>query len=150
MLLEYEEAPVTPQLLARLWENLWPRGIEELSRLGLRKYEGYMLFMGNAERADNAVILTHEKQPILVAGIVSENGESFTFMQASADFDSHALAIVRILRRWIKQYAPPSLYIYSVCVHPGTPKFFKVLGFLPDGWEGRTQAGYPLFRFQRR
>jgi hypothetical protein len=87
---------------------------------------------------------------VLVAGIVKEPAESFTFMQSVADFDEHLVAIIRQIRKTVRAYKDDPLYIYSVCVHPGTERFFQAIGFRADNWQQMLPSGHPLYRFTRR
>ena len=80
--------------------------------------------------------------------IVEYDGNGSTWFQATEEFEQHALQITRELKRRCAAYPKP-LYIYSVCVHPGTTRFFKTLGFLPDAWLEMTRTGHPLYRFRR-
>ena len=145
----YEEVPVTAPVLAWMWASLWERGVEEFSRVGLTSQQGFDLFMEHAAKAERSGILCCDGKPVAVAGVVQEPAESFTFMQATRDFDDHARAIVRWLRRRLNGCRPP-LHIYSVCVHPGTERFFRALGFRRDEWQHLLPSGHPLFRFKRR
>lgn len=143
-----ETAPVTPPRLHDVLARLWPRGEEELRRLGLDKQQAFNRFMGYALGGPRSGIALDRGRPVLASGVARENGELFTWFIATDDFDDHASAITRLMRR--QTHDLPGLRIYSVCVHPDTARWFHVLGFDRDEWEGVTPVGYPLFRFTRR
>lgn len=140
------EVPVTPQLLAYVLQNLWPRGEEELRRLGLSKADAFQRFWEYTKLGRSAVLVADE--PVIVTGIATED-ESFTWFQATDQFDRHARAITKYLRAQIKKHDGP-LYIYSVCVHPDTEKWFRVLGFVPTDYQERLLSGALLRRFERK
>ncbi len=145
----YCTAPVTPELLAGVWSDLWDRGHEEFRRLGLSPSEALALCERFAEQAADSVILLADGKPVLAAGITPETDSAFTWMQATTDFDRHARPIIKLLRKRIRAYAGP-LFIYSTLVHPESAKFYQVLGFELDGWHGKTATGAALYRFIRR
>lgn len=149
--MSYELVPVTPQLLARLWANLWERGVVELERLGLSIHYGFYVFLDYASRASSSVALTCDGKPVFIAMAVKEGDEYFTAMQATKDFDRHVRPIIKTLRKRLGEFKEDPLYIYSVCVHHQTPRFFNALGFALDGaWQGETKTGHPIYRFARR
>ncbi len=147
--MQYKVVPITPQLLAGVWDDLWERGAEEFRRIGISPNEALCACVGFAQNAVDSVILLADDKPVLVAGICPDEGGAFTWMQATKDFDQHALAIIRLLRNRIRAYTGP-LYLYSTLVHPASAKFYHVLGFAPDDWQGKTPAGAALYRFKRR
>ena len=146
----YELVAWTPHFLAQLWSELWPRGETELGWLGYTMSEGFMLFMQHLRNAEVSGILLRGDKPVFVGGIVREKNESFTFMQATKDFDSHARPIMRVLREKVRTYPPGPLHVYSVCVHPGTERFFRAIGFEREDWKQMLPTGHPLYRFKRR
>lgn len=143
----YTEAPITPDILRIVLGNLWERGAEELRRLGMSADECLARFWWYAQTGKSGALLA-DGLPVMVAGIHEDGSEAFTWFQATDDFDQHAVAITRVLRRRIKEY-PGSVFIYSVCCHEKTERWFKALGMRPDGWTALTTKGYPLRRFAR-
>jgi hypothetical protein len=128
-------------------DNLWPRGIEEFARLGVTKEQAFTRFSDYIATGKRPIALVFDR-PVVVTGIGTEGGEQFTWFIATDEFERHASAITRQIRREARHFDP--LYIYSVCVHPDTEKWFRVLGFEKQDWRGTTSAGWPLFRFKRK
>jgi hypothetical protein len=128
-------------------DNLWPRGVEEFERLGVTKEQAFDRFSGYIATGLRPIALVFDR-PVVVTGIGTEGGEQFTWFIATDEFERHASAITRQIRREARHFDP--LYIYSVCVHPDTEKWFRVLGFEKQDWRGTTAAGWPLFRFKRK
>jgi hypothetical protein len=145
----WTEHPVEPRLLARLWAHLWPRGLEEFARLGLTQEQALWRFLCMAERSDDARILCLDGEPVLVIGTVLDDGEWCSFFQATSAFEKHGRQITKRVRRWLRD-TPHPVTIYSVLVHPEAARWFCALGFAQDEWQGKTEAGVPLFRFRRR
>jgi len=145
----YTEHPVTPELLARLWANLWDRGKTEFERWGSTMDEEFHRFLTYAENATQSAIFCADGAPVLVAGICPEGNAAFTFMEATQDFERHYVFIVRTLRRRSKTHKG-TLYIYSVLIHPLAEKFFHSIGYERDEWVGQTAAKWPLYRFKRK
>jgi hypothetical protein len=143
----YSEEPVTPEGLAVIFANLWQRGKDEFARNGISMQDAFRMFLHYAKLGRSGILLA-DGVPIMASGIATENGESFTWFQATEAFDRHAMQITKTLRREAKAHVGP-LYIYSVLVHPQTERWFKALGFVRDQWEGKTAAQCPLFRFKR-
>ena len=145
----YAQIPITPDILSQVFDHLWPRGREELRRVGIGIADAYQSFM-EWSRTGRSGALTADGVPVLVCGIYPESDRSaFTYMACSEDFDKHWRAITRTMRRELKAW-PGVVYIYSVCVHDEAEAFFRVLGFERDGWTGRTAAGHALYRFSRK
>ncbi len=145
----YQAVPVTPKLLAGVWDDLWERGVEELRRYGISKNEALCACMEFAQRSVDSVILLADDKPVLVAGICPNDGAAFTWMQATNDFEQHSRAIIRLLRKRIRAYSG-LLYLYSPLVHPDAARFFHVLGFDTDDWHSVSVTGATLHRFIRR
>lgn len=144
----YQETAVTPELLAVLWSRLWQRGRDEFAAHDMSLQDAFWLFLRYAQDGRSGILLA-DGEPVLVAGIAPDRGTSFTWFQATDDFEKHALAITRTLRKAVKAHDGP-LHIFSVLIHPKAERWFKSLGFNKDNWEGRTAAGKPLYRFGRQ
>ena len=141
--------PVTPAALAFVLQNLWPRGVEEMNRLGLNTLQAFARFMAYAEMPDaDAAILSVDGEPIVAVGIASEGEERFTWFIATSQFDAHGKAITKFIRRYVREHEG-ALCIYSVCVHPDTEKWFRLLGFVRSAWVSETREGWPLYRFEK-
>jgi hypothetical protein len=145
--LTYTQHPVTPELLARLWANLWERGHEEFRRNGLTLQQAFGLFLHHSQVGDSG-ILCADGQPVLVAGVFQNGPEVTTFMEATQDFERHYRQIVRVIRSFVRK-REGDIFIYSVTVHPKSARFFRALGFVPDVWQGQTPTGATLYRFKR-
>lgn len=146
----YTEVPVTREMLRGVWSRLWPRGVEEFARNGIALRDGFDWFLHMAQRSVHSGILCADGSPVLVAGIIEAlPGIAQTFMQATVDFESHVLPIMRVMRKGSKAYHG-DLHIYSVCVHPEAARFFQALGYEQESWVGKTKAGHPLYRFKRK
>lgn len=141
----YTEIAVTPATLDAVLANLWPRGREELRRLGLTINAARARFMRYVGAGESVALLA-DGEPVMVCGVVNEDGEAVTWFQATSAFEQHALAITRWLRR---QLRCREVFIYSCCVHDNAARWFHALGMEPDGWRGRTPLGFPLTRFAR-
>lgn len=146
--MQYRQDAVTPPALAFVLAHLWERGVEELRRIGLSRDEAFARFMDYAQRGRSGVMYADDV-PVLACGTCPEEGGRFTWFQATDAFVDHAIQITRWLRKELKRDEGP-VYIYSVCVHPETERWFHALGCERDGWVGRTAAGFPLYRFARR
>ncbi len=110
--------------------------------------EQFHRFLAYAENGTESAIFCADGEPVLVAGICPDGNSSFTFMEATRDFNDHYLFIVRTLRKRSKSSG--DLYIYSVLVHPLAARFFRAIGYERDEWESKTAAGWPLYRFKRK
>lgn len=144
----YRTEPVTADGLQYLLDHLWPRGVEELRRLGLTHEQALRRFMGYAGRG-RAGVLSADDVPLIATGTCTEDGERFTWFIATDAFEQHPIAITRFLRRHL-QTEPTPIHIYSVCIHPDTARWFAALGFRrSEHWIGTTPAGYPIWRFVR-
>ncbi len=146
---KYTVVPITPQLLALVWIELWDRGLEEFRRIGWSLDHAFYAFMDYAQKMTAGGILLADDTPILVAGICPHEDGAFTFMQATGQFDNHKLAITRTMRRYIKAHVGP-LHLYSPLVHPDAARFYKVLGMTLDDWQGTSPTGAAVYRFKRR
>lgn len=147
---EYTEEPVTPELVARLWANMWERGVEEITRHGFTLEAALPRFL-EWSHDGYARVICADGEPVTIVGLCADGelGHPFTFMQASTAFDEHYREVIRRIRKFLKKH-PGELYIYSAAVHPQTEGFFRVLGFVRDDWQGMTPAGWPLYRFKRK
>jgi hypothetical protein len=141
------EVPVTDAAIAYVLRNLWPRGVTELELLGLS--DPFRYFRDCATHGHRSGVLEHEGTPVLVSGIAADADGAFTWFQATTEFDKHAAEITRRLRREAKAY-PASLSIYSVCVHPDTERWFRVLGFSRSSYTRVLLSKATLYRFDRR
>jgi hypothetical protein len=128
--------------------NAWERGKTELEMLGLDAERAVSQFVDFTKKGGSWVGVVDDV-PVAVTGIVTDDPTPFTWFQATDGFHENASRITRQLRLGVKAHQG-DLYIYSVCVHPDTEKWFKVLGFVRDGWTGLTPAGFTLYRFVRR
>lgn len=142
------DVPVTDDNLRYVLTNLWPRGVQELALLGLTRDTAFTQFRQYA-RGYKSRVLEHEGVPVVAVGIDSDEGGAFTWFQATEAFETHASAITRYIRREAKAYHGP-LSIYSVCVHPATERWFRVLGFDRNSTYARALPHAVLYRFDRR
>lgn len=140
--------PATLETTLYVLDNLWPRGEEELRLLSLSKEDALYRFLHYAKLGRNQTLWGDDGLPVVIVGIATEDGESFTWFQATSHFDRYAMQITRHIRREAAAHAGP-LHIYSVCVHPDTERWFRVMGFLPDGFEQSLPSGATLRRFTR-
>lgn len=140
--------PVTAQSLLYVLCNLWPRGEKELEALGLNKAQAFYRFADYCHHGRNQT-LSFDGRPCVVVGIATEDDEAFTWFQATSEFEKHASQITRHIRREAAAHKGP-LYIYSVCIHPDTAKWFRVMGFMPDDdFKQSLPSGATLRRFSR-
>lgn len=140
--------PATREAILYVLSYLWPRGEEELAKLGLSKAEAYYRFADYANHGRNQALI-FDGVPAAVVGIATEGHESFTWFQATNEFEKYASQITRHIRREAAAHKGP-LYIYSVCVHPNTERWFRVLGFMPDNHSQTLPTGAELLRFKRK
>lgn len=140
--------PATREAILYVLSYLWPRGEEELRQLGLSKAEAYYRFADYANHGRNQALI-FDGVPAAVVGIATEGHESFTWFQATNEFEKYASQITRHIRREAAAHKGP-LYIYSVCVHPDTERWFRVLGFMPDNHSQTLPTGAELLRFKRK
>ena len=140
-------SPVTADTALYVLDKLWPRGEEELRQLGLSKEDAFYRFLHYATLGRNQT-LWFDGKPVVIVGIATEGDESFTWFQATDDFERHAGQITRHIRREAAQHGGP-LHIYSVCVHPDTGRWFRVMGFVQDVFSQRLPSGATLRRFTR-
>jgi hypothetical protein len=144
----YTETAVTPLLLSALYARLWPRGVEEIRRVGITLADAYQSMLEWAKAGRSGVLLA-DGEPVLVCGIYPDAAGAFTWMAARDDFERHYRAMVRTMRHELAKW-PGTVYIYSVCVDQRAERFFNALGCERDGWAGRTPTGAALYRFTRR
>lgn len=144
------EAPVTPERLMFVLDHLWDRGKSEMVLLGLDKPAAFARFMGYARNGRKARVLEADGVPVVAVGGASEPDEQtdFTWFVATNEFEKHARAITRYIRAETKAYPGP-LCIYSVCLHPDTAKWFRVLGYAPTDYAKRLPSGATLHKFER-
>ena len=140
--------PVSRDHILYVLSYLWPRGEEELQRLGLGKAEAYYRFADYCHHGRNHALIWDGK-PVAIVGICNDADESFTWFQATDEFADHAGQITRHIRREAAAHKGP-LYIYSVCVHPDTERWFRVLGFINDNNSQTLPTGATLMRFKRK
>jgi len=140
--------PVTEAHIKSILDNLWQRGEEELFQYGLDKESAFLRFVHYAKIGISKTYIINSN-PILACGIVTQKGESFTWFIATSNFSNHALGITHFLHREVMKHKG-DLYIYSTCIHPDTQRWFNILGFNEDKWDGKTKSGFKLFRFKRR
>lgn len=137
--------PASPSNIRYVLDHLWPRGQQELQQLGLTQAQAQVRLQDYAATGVRSGTLIAER-PIVITGIASARAGDFTWFQATDEFEQYASAITRFIRRQAQGYARP-LSIYSVCVHPDSARWFRVLGFTPDGWEQQLATGATLHRF---
>lgn len=142
------EKPIDAKNLWHVLAHLWPRGEIEIQRLGLTREQLFYRFWDYAAHGRSGS-LEFDGVPAAVTGIATEGGESFTWFQATPAFEQHAKAITKHIRRVAGEHRGP-LFIYSVCVHPETERWFRVLRFTPDGHEQQLPTGATLRRFKRK
>ena len=144
------ERPITPQALRYVLAHLWPRGVEELRLLGVTKDGAYSRFLSYARHpwGHTPCVLEFDGVPAVVFGVSGDDGGAFTWFQATDAFEQYAGEITRYIRREAKAYTVP-LFIYSVCVHPDTARWFRVLGFAPTEKVRELPSGALLRQFER-
>lgn len=144
------EAPVTDNRLLHVLAHLWPRGVDELQRMGRTLEDTFYRFRHFAATGYKARVLEFDGAPVVVVGIAFDELGAFTWFQATGDFDRHASAITRYVRREAAAFPGP-LSIYSTCVHPDTARWFRVLGFRRDEtYSCVLPSGATQFKFDRR
>lgn len=130
-------APYVPYVFS----HLWARGIEELAGVGMTPEQAAEYALGMCERDESYAFVADA--PVCVFGVC----DGATWFQATEEFTKHHAAITEALR---DMSAGRDCVIYSQCVHPRTAAWFKRIGFEPDGWQGQTVTGKPLYRFRRK
>lgn len=145
---DYQVRPINHMDLAHIIWNLWPRGLEELGRIGVTPWQAFERFKRCVGEGGRHITLWAGSQPVMASGIGRQNNEYVTWFIATNEFNQHYRAITRTLKRECDVHAKP-IMIYSVTVHPLTERWFQSLGFSRDAWEGKTGEGYPMYRFRR-
>lgn len=143
------ELPVTDERLRYVLDHLWTRGVVELGLLGATKEQAFTRFQRYVRDGYRSAVLEADGVPVIAVGIASDEGGAFTWFQATDQFDRHARFITRAVRRAAKDYPGESLVIYSVCVHPDTARWFRVLGFVPTDYAQTLPTGATLRKFER-
>lgn len=143
----YTRCAITPDKLAHIWANLWERGKQEFAALGISLSLGFAMFLDY--KAAESFILLADDEPVLVCGIVRlDDGDSFTFMQATTAFDKHYREIMRVMRRGSRRHGG-NIYIYSPLIHDKAARFFQAIGYERDDWSGKSSTGRQISRFRR-
>jgi len=130
---------------------MWHRGRVELAELGISRRQ----WLDDWKRriaADNAVAF--DKHAILGCDWVAE-GICTTAFQASTSFEQEGLRITKEMRRAIpglmQRIGAKEARVHSLCVDPGAPKWFRLLGFEEDmDFPIERRGAYFLRRFVRR
>ena len=143
------ERPCTTDSIYYVLSHLWARGKEELRRLDMDWERALYRFAHYAQTGHKARSLWADERPVVVVGIASDGGEAFTWFQATDEFDRHALAITKYIRKEAAAFDGP-LCIYSVCVHPQTERWFRALGFAPTDHAETLPTGATLRKFERK
>lgn len=145
------EVPATPERIGYVLRNLWVRGEKELILNGLSKKDAFQTFCEYTKGHYAGCLVDEEGVPVLVAGIVDDHGESYTWFLATERFNDFASEVTRYVRRVIQRHKTDPVRIYSVCVHPDTEKWFRVLGCDKDeDFALSLPSGATLYRFKRR
>ena len=145
----YTQHPIEPMLLARLWADMWPRGVEEIARLGFTLDEAFHRFLAYAKEGPDSMILCADGVPVLVTGVCPEDDYLFTYLQCSNAFPRHSLHATRVLRKRAAVQKIRPIFVYSPLVHEESARWLCALGFKRDVWQGTTAAGWPLYRFRK-
>jgi len=144
--LRQEEA--TPGRIDYIFDTLWDRGKEELRLLGHTSFTAKRLAREYVSTGISSGVLSGEN-PVLITGITREpDGRAITWFQATDEFTRYVEPITRLMRHECECFGQ-ELSIYSVCVHPQTEKWFRILGFKLDGWMEKLPTGGWLRRFVR-
>jgi hypothetical protein len=138
--------PITKERVDYVFAHLWPRGVEELKRLGVDLETAARNCVKWAVHGHCGVICADA--PVVVYGTCPNGDHTATWFQATDEFVKYHPGISEIIRGALRA-VPGTLYVYSVMVHPKTGKWFNSLGLVKDDWEGTTAANWPLFRFKR-
>lgn len=131
---------------------MWARGREELTNLGIHPREWIDGWFKRIQREDAVAFGEHA---ILGWDLESE-GVCSTAFQASTSFESPAgLSVTKAMRRAIpilmRERGVRMACVYSLCVDPGAPKWFRLLGFDEDtDYTGVQRGAYVSRRFIRR
>lgn len=142
------EAPVSAASMYYIWARMWARGQEEIFRFGLDMRNSLPVYLGYAAKGRSGVLFDGD-EPVIAAGIVNEELESWTWFVATDRFHDHAKEITKYMRKCTREHRGV-LHIYSPCVHPDTERWFRLLGFVrDDDYKNTTSRGFPLYRFKR-
>lgn len=131
---------------------MWGRGREELTALGIHPRDWVAGWMERIARGDATAFGSHA---ILGCDRESE-GICSTAFQASQSFEGPVgLSITKEMRRAIpalmRDRGIHTACVYSLCVDPGAPKWFRLLGFEEDTeYKGAQRGAYVSRRFIRR
>jgi len=145
------QEPAEPEYVVYILENLWERGREELRLLGVTTVsEAFIRMMDFIRGGTNSGVLCGpEGKPIIVTGMFREDtGQMVTWFQATEEFTKYVEPITRLMMHEIECYGG-DISVYSVCVHPQTERWFKLMGFLPDGWTEKLPSGATMRRFTK-
>lgn len=146
----YAVQPVTAPSVSFILKHLWERGRKELAALRVSSATALVMALKSAA-TPGAVsgVVTVDGVPVMVAGIVPEDGEAVTWFLATDDFDKHAKMLTKIVRQYTKEF-PSDVHIYSTLAHRDAGRWFRALGYVQDDWQGETPSGHPLYRFRRK
>ena len=133
--------------LAYVLEHLWYISAIELERLGLNRETAWARFTRYMTMGPSKMLIA-DNVPVVAVGKVFEGDEWFTWFLASDKFEDHGKAVTREVRKLVREH-DGLLRIYSLCVHKDLRKWLQVLGFVPDEWEGKSPAGWPIYRFMK-
>jgi hypothetical protein len=134
--------PVTTEGIDYVFNHLWARGREELKLLGWPTPEDarYAAHYFAGRSLKTSMFCNPDGDAVLVSGIIRPKGElPVTWFQATEEFQRYARPITKLMRSEIASFREP-LEVYSLCVHPDTERWFRLLGFTRVGqvplWEG--------------
>lgn len=135
--------------MIRVCKEMWERGREELSALGVHPADWLYSWEQRIQRGDAVTF------DCAILGWDWEDKETVsTAFQASADFDRRGRQITREMRREIprlmKARGVKRCHVYSLCVTEDAEKWFRLLGFQPDpNYIGQKFGPYTMRRFWR-
>jgi hypothetical protein len=125
--------PLTDGDAAYVLLNLWQRGRDEMTVLGIKSPQlQYILKWKTDPRASFAIHL--ENSPIVVCGAFNMGeGEYSTWFLAVELSRRELVGMIPLLRGTIKERAQDigmkQLNCFSTCIHPRAPDWFRAIGF---------------------
>jgi len=150
--------PATLEDIVHVGNTMWERGKEELGWLGVSPWLWFEGFKTRINRGD-AVAFGNPGEPHAVLGWDWDMHPNIccTSFQASKSFELPGVGkqVTKALRREIPRLMEETraleCHVYSLCVDPGAPKWFRLLGFHESTqYKGPQRGPYHMRRFVRR
>jgi hypothetical protein len=145
--------PATLRDVVRIGEGMWERGKEELGQLGVTEVMWLQGWKEKIQRGEAVAVGEHA----LLGWDFERDGEICTSFQAAKTFELPGVGkqVTKALRkeipRLMEERGVRVASVYSLCVDPDSPKWFRVLGFTEDtDYRGIKRGPYISRRFVRR